>query len=512
MKYKTLSFSSAATLILAVIASSGSLVHAQTVAPAPTATPLFTFSGVIRSYYFGRTNGDTCLTCKTKGTPDATAFNFGGGFHGQINLPHTPFALGATYYGAYPFGANAPGPLNNIGYNPEIDNTVPGYSISVFGETYLQYKTAGTFAQMGKEMLTAAQSPWANSADTRIIPATYQGTFVSTDPLPDLSMGAMYMARWKSRVTSAFNANTLLTSCTTAYSTGKGSVQGVSGTFTVPGDLCGKQQTTSGFSQGSIGYVFGHSGLVANAYQYEIYDIASMTWLTTQYNFMKGSPYNPYVAAQVLAENNLGTSFAGTIHDYTTGGLVGTSLTHNLGLTFGYDGSPAIPYVVPSKDCKGTTSSPVAASPHVIFGGVPDTSTTGLPKGYVTCYGGGLASPYTDGYTSDPFYTTSLTQGMSEVTKPGKTAKATMIWLSTDRRLRLLASQAWYDYGLPGTIKGVGNQDSRAEFDFDVWFFLNTVRPGPYKGFSIRQRYGDRTQPFAPYEFKSSRTQLEYDF
>jgi len=474
--------------------------------------PLFTWSGVVRSYYFGRTNGDTCFTCKIKGTPDATAFNLGGGLHGQLNIPHTPFSLGATYYGADPFGANAPGPLNNIGYNPEIDNTVPGYSISVFGETYLQYKTAGTLAQVGKEMISAAESPWTNSADTRIIPATYQGALLFTNPTRDLTLGAMYMARWKSRVTSAFNANTLLTSCTTAYSTGKGPVAGVSGTFTVPGDLCGHQQTTSGFAQGSLGYVFGSSGLVANAYQYEIYDIASMTWATAQYNFMKRSPANPYVAAQVLAENNLGRSLAGTIHDYTTGILAGGSITHNLNLTFGYDGSPAIAYVVPSKDCSGAVTSPVAAAPHVIFGGVPDTSTVGLPKGEVTCYGGGLASPYTDGYTSDPLYTTSLTQGMSEVTKPGKTAKATLTWLSNDHRLRLLASQAWYDYGVPGTIKNVGNQDNRAEFDFDVWFYFNAVRPGPYKGLSIRQRYGDRTQQYAPFEFKSSRTQLEYDF
>lgn len=496
---------------IVTVATCASLALAQATPPTPTPTPLFTWSGDVRAYYFGRTNGNTCFTCPVKGTPDATAFNFGGGLHGQINVPHTPFALGATYYGAYPFGANAPGPLNSAGYNPEVDNTLPGYSISIIGEMYLQYKSAGTFGQTGKEMLSAAQSPWANSADTRIIPELFQGTVISTNPVPDLSIGAMYMARWKSRITSAFNANTILTSCDTAYPTGKGPVEGVSGTFTVPGDLCDHQQTTSGFSQGSIGYIFGHSGLVANAYQYEINDIANMTWLTAQYNFEKGSPYNPFVAAQFLAENNMGASYVGTVHNYTTGLLAGTTVLPNVTLTFGYDGSPAIPFVVPSKQCKGSASSPVAPAPNIIFGGVPDTSTT-VPKGDVTCYGGGLASPYTDGYTSDPLYTTSLTQGMSEVMKPGQTAKATMIWLSDNSRLRLLASEGWYNYGIPGTNKGVGNQDSRAEFDLDAWFFFNPVRHGPYKGFSIRQRYGDRTQPFSPYEFKSSRTQLEYDF
>ncbi len=481
--------------------------------PAATATPLFTYYGIVREYYFGRTNEDTCFTCTPKGSPDATAFNNGGLLHGQLNIPHTPFSLGATYFGAYPFGANWPGPLNNIGYNPEVDNTVPGYPLSLFGETYLQYKTAGTFFQTGKEILRASQSPWTPPSDTRITPTSFQGTLISTNPTPDLSIGAMYMARFRSRVTSAFNSNTLLTSCNTANPTGKGPVEGAKGTFTVPGDSCYRQDTTYGFSEFSLGYIFGDTGLVANAYQYEIYNIGSMSWLTAQYNFDKHSVLNPFVAGHFLAENNLGTSVIGTVHNYTGGGQIGATIYHNFTFTVGYDGSPATKYVVPAKDCKGTASAPASPSPGVIFGGVADTTNKSLPKGDVTCYGGGLASPYTVGYTSDPLYTTSLTQGMPEVLKPGTAVKAVLGWQSDNRRIRAYASDAWYNYSLPGSVAGVGNGDSRAEFDLDAWFFFNKVpTSGPYKGLSLRQRYGDRTQPFAPYEFKSSRTQLEYDF
>ncbi|MBV8461621.1 MAG: hypothetical protein JO009_12090 [Candidatus Eremiobacteraeota bacterium] len=481
--------------------------------PAATPTPLFTYWGVVREYYFGRTNGDTCLTCKPKGSPNATAFNNGGELHGQINIPHTPFALGATYFGAYPFGANWPGPLNNIGYNPEVDNTVPGYPISIFGETYLQYKTAGTFFQTGKEVLRASMSPWTPPSDTRVTPESFQGTLISTNPTPDLSIGAMYMARFRSRVTSAFNSNTLLTSCNVANPTGSGPVEGVKGTFTVPGDTCQKQQTTYGFSEFSLGYIFGNSGLVANAYQYEIYNIASMTWLTSQYNFDRHSIFNPFVGGHFLAENNLGTSVIGTVHNYTGGGQIGATVYHNVLLSVAYDGSPATRYVVPLKDCKGTPSAPASPAPGVIFGGVADTSDKNVPTGDVACYGGGLASPYTVGYTSDPLYTTSLTQGMPEVIKPGTGVKAVLAWQTDNRRIRAYASDAWYNYSLPGSIKGVGNGDARAEFDLDAWFFFNPVpTSGPYKGLSLRQRYGDRTQPFAPFEFKSSRTQLEYDF
>jgi outer membrane porin, OprD family len=502
---------SALALIIVTI-STMRAAQAQTTGPAPTPTPLFTYSGDVRAFYFGRTNGNSCLTCKPKGSPNATAFNFGGSLHGQINIPHTPWALGATYMGAYPFGANAPGPLNNIGYNPQIDNTVPGYPLSVFGEEYLQYKNAGTFGQIGKEMLTATQSPWANSADTRILPATYQGTQISTSPTADLTIEAMYIARWKSRVTSAFNSNTLLTSCNTAYPTDKGPVQGASGTFTVPGDLCSMQRTTHGFGLASASYVFGASGLALSAYQYQIYDLVDMTWLSGQYNFAKRSFANPFVAGQFLAENNDGQSYLGVVHNHTVGGLIGTNVANNLTFTAGYDNAPATRYVVPTAQCKGTLSSPVGPKLDAIFGGLPDPSES-APKGFVVCYGGGVASPYTDGYTSDPLYTTSLTQGMSEVTKPGTAAKTTLTWFADNHRLRLLASDAWYSYSLPGSIKNIGNGDGRMEFDLDAWFFLNAVHPGqPYKGLSIRQRYGDRTFSFAPFEFKSSRTQLEYDF
>lgn len=217
-----------------------------TPSPSATATPLFTYSADLRAYFFGRTNGNTCFTCVHKGAPDATAFNFGGELHGQLSIPHTAFSLGATYFGAYPFGANPQGPLKNVGYNPEVDNTLPGYALNLFGESYLQYKTPGTFFQTGHEVIN---TPWANASDSRIAPESFQGTLVNGNVTPDLNLGVMYMARFRTRVTSAFNSNTLLTSCNTAYATGKGPIKGISGIFTVPGDPCNKQQTTSGFSE-----------------------------------------------------------------------------------------------------------------------------------------------------------------------------------------------------------------------------------------------------------------------
>jgi hypothetical protein len=479
-------------------------------APTPTRTPLFTYTGDLRAFYFGRTNGNTCLTCKTKGQPDATAFNTSALLHGQLNLPDSPFSLGATYFGAFPWGVNAPGPLNSIGYNPEIDNTLPGYALSLWGEYYVQYKTKGTLFQTGREVIN---TPWANSGDSRMAPEAFQGTLISTNVSPELTLSAMYMARFRSRVTSAFNSNTLLTSCNTATSTGKGPVAGVTGTFTVPGDPCNHQQTTAGFVEGSAVYTIGKTGFNVGAYEDEVIDIADLTWLTAQYSFDRSSTLKPYLAGQYLAENQAGSALVGSLHTHVEGGQFGATVYHNLNLTISYDGSTPSASVVSSKICKGTASSPTAAAPNVVFGGVADTTNKSVPAGDVMCYSGGVAAPYTEGQASDPLWSTSLTQGMADVHKPGNGIKAALAWQTQNGRLHVYSSQAWYDYSLPGANGAVNNADYRAEFDFDVQYFLNPVIPGHrYRGLSIRQRYGDRTQTFSPYDFKYSRTQLEYTF
>jgi hypothetical protein len=481
-----------------------------TPAPKPTHKPLFTYTGDLRAFYFGRTNGNTCFTCKVVGAPDATAFETAALLHGQLNVPDTPFSLAGTYFGAYAFGANAPGPLNNVGYNPEVDNTLPGYSLSLWGEYYAQYKTPGLLVQSGREVIN---TPWANPGDSRLAPEAFQGTLVTANLTPELTLGAMYMARYRSRVISAFNANTLLTSCNTATSTGKGPIEGVSGVFTVPGDPCNHVQTTAGFTNYSAAYTIGKTGFSVTANQYQVIDIENMTWLTAQYAFDRSSMLKPYFAGQYLAESQMGSALIGMVHTHIAGGQFGATVYRNLNLTIGYDGMSPTANIVSSKICKGTASSPVSAKPNVIFGGVADTTDKNVPAGDVLCYSGGIASPYTDSLATDPLYSTSLTQGMADVHKPGNGIKAALAWQGLNSRLHVITSEAWYDYTLPGANGAVQNADYRAEFDFDVQYFFNPVIPGrPYKGLSIRQRYGDRTQTFTPYDFKYSRTQLEYTF
>lgn len=481
-----------------------------TPSPAPSRRTLgsFKWNGSVRAYYFWRTNGNSCLTgCNPKGAPNAQVFNSAIKLHGEYEILKSPWTLVATYFGAEPFNANAVGVLG-VGYNPEVDNTMPGYGINTLGEMYVQYKTPGIFFQTGKEIIN---TPWANPADSRMVPVAFQGTQITANVSPSLALGAMYMARVKSRVTSAFDANTFLTSCNTAYPTGKGPIAGVPGTFTVPGDQCNTIQTTKGFWMLDASY--STQALTVNAYQYHMFDLVNMTYVDTEYKYRRGSPANPFVGVQYWSDNDTGRALLGTVHSHGYGLEYGQNAGRNVVLAVSFDDQAITSYVVPASECSGTASSVTKPGPGNIFGGVQDTSRGGLPPGYVLCYAGGTASPYTDNYESEPLYTSSIGIGITDTRKAGFAVKAAATVESNNHRLKSLLSQARYNVSLPGTSGGTSNKDLITEWDVDVQYFFGAVDPKqPFHGFSLRERFLDRTQTFAPTDFKYVRTQLEFDF
>ena len=95
---------------------------------------------------------------------------------------------------------------------------------------------------------------------------------------------------------------------------------------------------------------------------------------------------------------------------------------------------------------------------------------------------------------------------MADRRSAGVSEKVAATWQPLNRQLRVIVANGFYNY-----INGAGPNLTR-EFDADATYFLNKVKPGRYKGLSLRYRYGDRTQPTLPYDFKYNRAQLEYDF
>ncbi|MBV8363902.1 MAG: OprD family outer membrane porin [Candidatus Eremiobacteraeota bacterium] len=464
-----------------------SIAAAQsTPAPAPTVKPAastpspygFHYSGNARIYYFTRTN---------RVGVNASAFNTEAKLHGEYTFPGTPWTIGATYFGAEPFGANG----QNPGFNKQVDNTLPGYALSLLGEYYLQYKTKYAFGITGREIIN---TPWANPSDSRLVPVIFQGTAVSFNLSPQTTLGAMYMARFRHRTSSAFESNTLLTSCDNT-------------TSGVPGDPCNPQFTTKGFL-----LIYGTHKIspqwTLNTYNYQIYDIINLLHVDTKFNYAPKSPMNPYVALQYIAENNTGASDIGIVKNHTFGFQFGASPAKTIDLHLGFNESPTETFTVSKASLCGNGSGKFAPKFNGIFGGGVGGKVPGAPKGTVYCYAGGLASPYTDSYATDPLYTTTISQGLADTHKPGYAEKIDGVFQTPNHRFRLILAQGWYNYTLPSAAT-----DRRREFNADLTYFFNPVDPNkPYHGLAIRHRYADRVQLTAPFDFKYNRTQLEYSF
>lgn len=206
------------------------------------------------------------------------------------------------------------------------------------------------------------------------------------------------------------------------------------------------QTPTAGFTYARLGY--DTARVSANAHAYAFSDIASAVWIDAKWT-LRDPVHKTFLAVHGGSERNAGRALIGAIGSGIFGVQGGITPLHSVDITLGAD----------------------------------------------DVYGGHWASPYTDSYTSDPLFTTSMTGGMIERRATGIAAKAAAAWSGNARRLRFIASYATY--------ANLGH-----ETDLEGAYYFNAVSAGAaYRGLLLRNRYGART----PY-FRYNRTQLEYDF
>ncbi|MCE5388788.1 MAG: hypothetical protein K0041_09450, partial [Acidithiobacillus sp.] len=122
-----------------------------------------TVDGQVRAYYFSRDFG--------KNQPNLSAFSLGG----YLNA-HTAslagFSADVGFYTANSLGANR--------VNPDVTLMGKGTSINALGQAYLQYEIPQVLLiRAGNQIVN---TPWANSSDSRVIPATFQGVFAQVSP------------------------------------------------------------------------------------------------------------------------------------------------------------------------------------------------------------------------------------------------------------------------------------------------------------------------------------------
>lgn len=468
--------------------------------PSPKATPdPLTYSGYARAFYFNRQNASGYA--KGVGQVNQESFNAALRLHADYRFEATPFSVGATYVGANPLGANgacddtanyAQGGTcqqypSASGAEKASDTTLPGFTLSTLAEAYVQYKDKNLYAKVGDQLFN---SPWANASDSRVKAAYFQGADAKVNFGGGWSLGLTRMTDWQSRTSSAFNQSTLLT---------------------INSD--GSIKPTTGFLLGDVNYAHGKDfGGDINVYQF--YDIGQMLWAEGKWNPMSASRLNPYLAAQFGSETNTGAALVGAIESSVLGLQLGVSLTKSVSLVASYEDVPLeqASIALPAGVTCGPTSHLLSASSGYFLpaGGTPNCSS-GTTPGTATVYYGGVASPYTDSYATDPLFTTSISQGMADRRSPGTSGKIAATFVSDDKHVKFIASRAYYNYGNPG------GSEMTYETNLDATYFITKPVGATYRGLSIRERYAERSQTFTEVygglpTFKYNRVQLEYDF
>ncbi|GAC1424867.1 MAG: hypothetical protein NVSMB5_19040 [Candidatus Velthaea sp.] len=446
--------------------------------------PDLRISGTIRAYDLNRVNQP-----KFQGNnPNREAFNFGGGLRADYSFGKSGFTAGGAFWGAYPFGVNGPPAITkNNRLNNGIDNSLPGFDLETF-EYYVKFANKTVNATVGNQLINKL---WEPASDSRIKPALYQA-FDSTFKTGQFAIGVTRITRFERREQSLFDQGTLLTSATSA--------------------------PTSGAWRYNVVWT-PSKRFTGLAEKNDFLNIASLVYVEGRYQIDPASRFAPYVAAQFAGERQTGRAYLGLIDNQTTGVQIGFTPVKRLQFAAGADYAPWNYATINAASLTAATAA--AGRTYFLPGGgtgqyanlsaPPAYATIGQvgPGSYRVAYGG-IASPYTDSYATDPLYTTSLTQGVVDRRSAGVSLKGALTYTSANKALVALASEAFYNYDTQFA------RNRASEFDADVTYNFNRVRSGAYRGLALRERLGIRQQPFfpnsAPGHFTYLRHQLQYTF
>lgn len=326
--------------------------------------------GNIRSYYFTR---DYSLHT----VPDQRAFSLGGKIN-ALTDSLWGFRAGATGYTAQPLGLN-PEDIR------EVDRSLPGNSVTVFGQAFGQYENSDFFMRVGNQLIT---TPWMNEADSRMIPAAYQGIFVKATAIKNLDLIGMRITRFKSRISSNFSRTNNFTPSNLATP-----VIALADT-TVNGAL-------------AFGGKYKCNALNVQAWAYQFYDFAKLFYVDANYVVPTGTFIKPILAAQIASEGNDGS------HLLQKAGRGETDATL-IGLLVGAE----------------------------IADGSLTVGLNKIPQKRGKYLNGDVVSPYTS--TSDPLYTTSMIAGLIEKAS-GSALKISAQYGFFTKKLNILASYAKYN-------------------------------------------------------------------
>jgi hypothetical protein len=502
--------------------------------PAPSASPNpFSYRGYIRAYDLTRQNAYSGTN--GNGKVNQQSFEPAISLHAEYNYQGSGvkgLGLGASYLYGNPLNncssavSHLTPPCGNVTQpNLNPDDTLPGYELNTLYEAYLQYKSSNFFIKLG-DQVNPSELVWTPASDTRVKPSAYRGGYATYAFNKEFTVEAGDWYQWEARNLSDFNSYTLLTDNPAFPYPG---ATGLSPLYFNP--------ARNGIQNGGV--YFGRAAytgpknapLTASATFYGFNQIVNTFWLDARYPFALGN-LKPFVALQFGSEGNPSNGVLGKINSQVIGLQGGINVLPNVVLTVAGDYVPIKTDTLSAAQmaaggvlcgANGVVALNTAAGAkanHVNFPYFLPTGGTGQcsknSDGSTNIYYGGWASPYTDSYATDVFFTTELTQGMVDRRSPGTSAKAQLTFTSNDKRAIVYINHGWFDYNNNAFA------NSTQETDFDALYYFNALpKSGPYKGFSFRYRYGERDQSpifSSPLPapgvslFKYNRFQAEYDF
>ncbi len=415
-------------------------------------------------------------------------------------LPHSHWSVAGTYVYADPLGLNgacsSPGnygagepcsqyPENN-NYRSQ-DTTLPAFQLSTLAEMYVKYDDSRLSASLGDLWY---DSPWAGPSDSRIKAAYFQGLDAKyAFGGHHWSVDAARITEWENRTSSNFNKSNLIVPLAP------------DGSIAHP---------TSGFFELGASYANG-SQFHASADEYSFYDIASLLWIEAKWSPAK-APLHLYGGIQFGAEHNVGSSLVGTVDSTVFGVQLGAEVARNVALSISFDSLPwrRAEAVLPAgTSCKSHVLSGGGVSFWLPTGGTPNCIPG--PGTNATLFYGGFASPYTDSYSTSPLYTTAISQDVVERRSAGNSIRVSATIHTNDRRLRIILARALDDYS-----NGAGAEATWGT-DVDVEYYLSPLNADDFRGWSIRNRWEQRTQTYTQLWggtplFVYNRVELEYRF
>jgi hypothetical protein len=393
-------------------------------------------NGTLRSYYFIRNFSRDI---------NQPAFSAGGELNVLSGVFLKALRAGLSVYTAQPFGLNSHNPL-------KVDQTLPGRSVTVLTQSYLQYHYQKLLLRGGYMEI---ETPWVYPDYSRMIPAAWSGGYGVFEPFENFSLTVMRLYSFKGRSNSNYSRTNLYN---------PGNLGGTSipalGNTRNPGifAIAAKSKTTYFDTQ---------------LWFYQFYDFAKLYYFENKFTSceFKG-PVKLILGVQGVTESADG---ANNIQRFTGKAVESNAVGALFGIEF-----PLLTLSIGYND---------------------------IIKRNNAFNGGDIVSPYTSGYSSDPLYTTSMMKGLIEKAA-GHAIKFTASSLIYDKHLNLKFSYASYVTPLlaNNTIEPFASRTN--ETDYDVTFFFHR----DHHGLSLRERLGVLTGALPTGRFIYSRVMLQYTF